>query len=525
LSRAADQARAAGPLLADGIPDPASRARIRKLAAHLAPHTAALGRGFAAGLRRAGYGEPERKALSEITPGAAAALFANRGRTAAFFEQVGYNGRRLAKLGVAPEAAAASLDDYAALVDPLLDSAGGLREAARELRFATLLALKDCYYEVRDAESRALFELFHAELEAVNLAGLLERFEKTLTGFCRACDGRLLLFPGPGEPPSAIRRALSRPRYLEGRAADRLVLDARLRGRCTSYWSVPLPSPAGLAGVMQFGFPVRYRWLPRELKLLEAAGERCRKALEKARLTEDLAASEVLVRKLSEHMLKVEEEERRRISRELHDEAGQSMLYIRLQMEMLEQGLPENSAERAKAGEIRQLTEHAIGEIRRVISALSPAVLEQMGLAAAVRQLVNRFRQACRVDARVSIPETLGPLPQQTEFVVYRLAQECLNNVAKHARASHINLRMVSTDRWLMLDVADDGAGFDVEAALRKQDSFGLPGMKERVALLGGSLEIQSTPGSGTRISAKLPIQKESGSGPTSGGTARPRPH
>src|SRR6516164_720765 len=116
---------------------------------------------------------------------------------------------------------------------------------------------------------------------------------------------------------------------------------------------------------------------------------------------EDLALREEQVRQLAEHMLHVEEIERRRISRELHDEAGQSLLCIRLQLELLEQSLPgEQSEQITKLREARDLTEHTILEMRRLIAALSPAVLEQLGLGAALRQLVNRFQRLhtnCRV--------------------------------------------------------------------------------------------------------------------------------
>ncbi len=134
---------------------------------------------------------------------------------------------------------------------------------------------------------------------------------------------------------------------------------------------------------MQFGFTRAYEWLPREQELLAAAAERCLMAAEKARLMENLARREEQIRGLAEHMLHVEEIERRRISRELHDEAGQSLLCIRLQMELIEQALPETESEtREKLREARDLTERTILEMRRLIAALSPAVLEQLGLGA-----------------------------------------------------------------------------------------------------------------------------------------------
>jgi two-component system sensor histidine kinase DegS len=178
---------------------------------------------------------------------------------------------------------------------------------------------------------------------------------------------------------------------------------------------------------------------------------------------------------------------------------------------MLESNLPLTNSVRERLAEARKVTEHTIVEIRRLIAALSPAVLEQLGLGAALRQLVARFQrvQSCRV--RLHLPKLLN-LPQKTEIIVYRLIQECCNNVAKHAFAEHLYISLTSADEVLRIDVEDDGVGFSVEEALAKRDSYGLSGMRERVTLLGGRFEVKSWPNSkngrnrGTRISIELPI-------------------
>ena len=326
-------------------------------------------------------------------------------------------------------------------------------------------------------------------------------------------------------PSRASRRQqLGRPRSVRttGRSA-RLWLDASWQQRFAWGWSLPLLSGDRAAGVMQFGFTKRYDWLPREQELLQAAAERCMVAADKAHLVENLARREEQIRRLAEHMLHVEEMERRRISRELHDEAGQSLLYVRLQLEMIEKEFPPEHAHWAeRLAKLREVTEHTILETRRLISALSPAVLEQLGLAAAVRQLVNRFRQHnhCRVQLHMS---HLDGLPKRIETIVYRLAQECFNNIAKHSQASNVNISVSSADGILRLHVEDDGVGFEVMETLASSNSFGLAGMRERVTLLGGSCEIHSsgsgrlkTSGaskrrSGTRIIAELPIPQDSG--------------
>jgi signal transduction histidine kinase len=241
--------------------------------------------------------------------------------------------------------------------------------------------------------------------------------------------------------------------------------------------------------------------------LLAAAAERCLMAAEKARLVEDLAQREEQVRRLAEHMLHVEEIERRRISRELHDEAGQSLLCIRLQMELLEQDFPRGRANGRRSCGTPGSYGATILEMRRLIAALSPAVLEQLGLGAALRQLVNRF-QRLHANCEVKLHLTkMGTLPQQIEVIAYRLLQECFNNIGKHAAATLVNISLVSADGRLRLLVDDNGVGFNMEEAAAKRESFGLSGMRERVALLGGEFHVESrTEGTkrGTKISIEL---------------------
>jgi signal transduction histidine kinase len=151
--------------------------------------------------------------------------------------------------------------------------------------------------------------------------------------------------------------------------------------------------------------------------------------------------------------------------------------------------------------------------MRRLIAALSPAVLEQLGLGAALRQLVHRFRQVhpCRV--KLHLPREIS-LPKKTEIIVYRLVQECFNNIGKHSQANNVNISVAVADESLRLEVEDDGIGFDTAEALRSRDSFGLSGMRERVALLGGRFTLQSWPRTGqsrtgTRVTVTLPVVVE----------------
>ena len=365
-----------------------------------------------------------------------------------------YSGRRLAKLNVTPTEIIGALRIYDSVLDPLLRKLLpkgyiDFQWTREQLHFCVVLSLNNAFYQVREAETQAFYDLFRAELEAKNLDELLKQFLENLTRICQAQVGRLLLLDPksdswqakaevggdaengrdawPGKVGPALKKKLSRTRYIvRGEKAEKLILDRRLPGSCKSYWSVPLVAHGNMSGVIQLGFSTERSWLPRELQLLDAAVDQCLLAAEKARLMEDLAAREEQVRMLGEHMWQVEEEERRRISRELHDEAGQSMLCIRLQLEMLEKSLPPQLSDvRFKLLETIDVTEKTIIEIRRIIAALSPSVLEQLGLAAALRQLTSRFRRVYPARVRLHLSPRINRLPNETEIIAYRLVQEC----------------------------------------------------------------------------------------------------
>jgi signal transduction histidine kinase len=528
------------------------RVHLQRLAVFLLPHAETLDRRFQARIKRRQFEPKIRTALASLTPGAAARILASGQTPLKFIEQVEYNGRRLAKLNLPPSSIVEALQEYDSLLTPMLrkllpNEYANFQWVREQLHFCVILTLNNAYYQVREAETQAFYELFRVELESRNLDELLRRFLQTLSQVCHADAGHLYMLndqrtawilrarvqSGSQNLP-ALAEVANRPLRLSQLSKSRqiipqkdsptLLLDPAWKDRYKMCWSIPLAAGGRTAGLMQFAFSKPYEWLPREQELLAAAAERCLMAAEKARLMEDLAASEEQIRRLAEHMLHVEEIERRRISRELHDEAGQSLLCIRLQMELLENSIPAVHEEWiTKLKEARDLTERTILEMRRLIAALSPAVLEQLGLGAALRQLVNRFRRLHPIRVRLLIARP-GRLPQHTEIIVYRLVQECCNNIAKHSGADSVNISVSSADGMVRLAVEDNGVGFKVDEALARKDSFGLSGMRERVALLGGRFEIRSYPGSGptggtaldrrkkgrgTKILITLPVAKE----------------
>jgi signal transduction histidine kinase len=447
----------------------------------VAPAAGRLDRRFATLLRQRRYNALQIRAFLAITAAAASRLRS----LPQFLEQVAYNGRRLAKLNVPPSAVNEVLREFGGLLDPVL--AGHFEPAREQLQLATVLILNDAFYQVREAESQAFFGLYHAETEATGLEDLLRRIVRILTPAFQASAGRLFLLDRPASGK------LLRPLYIErGQPDERLIADPKMRGRYASYWSYPI----GGTALVQFGFRMRYPWLPRELALLAAMGERCHEALERARLEGE-------IRRLEAEARRAEEEERHRIGRELHDEAGQSMLLLRLQLEMIERDAP--APLRPRLAETRAIAERAVTELRRLVAALSPAVLERLGLESALRHLASRFRKMHPAGLRVRISSPPEHLPLPTQEVIYRVAQECLQNIAKHSEATQVNLSLRSADKSIRLSVADNGAGFYAETARNQPMSFGLAGMQERAALLGGTLAVSSAPGDGARITLQLP--------------------
>jgi signal transduction histidine kinase len=216
------------------------------------------------------------------------------------------------------------------------------------------------------------------------------------------------------------------------------------------------------------------------------------------------ARLEAEVRRLQAEACHAEEEERRRIGRELHDEAGQALMLLRLQLEMLGRDAPEPL--RARLAESCDLAGRTAVELRRIVAALSPALLERLGLETAVRQLTARFGKihSARVRLRVHLPNK--PISRPVAEVVYRVAQECLHNIARHSQATAVNLNLLTADKNIELSVRDNGAGFCADQVGGQPKSFGLTGMRERAKLLGGTLRVTSSPGQGARIRLELPL-------------------
>jgi signal transduction histidine kinase len=280
--------------------------------------------------------------------------------------------------------------------------------------------------------------------------------------------------------------------------------------------SVPLRTTTGVVGLMNLVLPSGRLFSQRELALLATVGGEVGLAIEKTQLLKELQDKERLRSDLIKKLMTAYEDERRRIARELHDDTGQSLTALILNVEMLrmqaEQAQPAlvEELERLKA-----LAEATLEEVRKLIYDLRPTVLDDLGLAAALRWYVHHQLEprGLVVDLKLELGETrLDPL---VETAAFRIAQEALWNVVKHARASRVEVALALADGRLRLRVKDNGRGF--EGRRRAIDPLfrgaGLGGMEERATLLGGRLRITSAPEAGTDVVAELPLPA-SGHGP-----------
>jgi two-component system, NarL family, sensor histidine kinase UhpB len=204
---------------------------------------------------------------------------------------------------------------------------------------------------------------------------------------------------------------------------------------------------------------------------------------------------------LSTQVLTAQEEERRRISRELHDDTAQSLTSLLLYANALEQG-EDRREQRQALAEIRNAVSHSLEGIRRLARELRPFALDDLGLAAALESHVQEF--ARRTNIRASFTHTCANcrLPGPIELALFRVAQEALTNVAKHAEARETSIRLTCSEHLAALSIRDDGHGFDVSAS---SSNVGLYSMRERIALVRGALTIASSE-QGTEVRAEVPL-------------------
>ena len=226
---------------------------------------------------------------------------------------------------------------------------------------------------------------------------------------------------------------------------------------------------------------------------------------------EALQESEGRLRHLSSNLLTAQESERRRISLELHDELGQSLAALKLQVRSAEKSMGKESPPllRQECENLRLSINQIIENVRRLSRDLSPVVLDDLGFAAAVEYLVNNYSKLSNVKATLEMDDVNHFLGQEAQRNIYRILQELFTNIGKHAQADYVSMLIKKKGREIEFTIKDNGCGFDVQEVLNRkgvEKGLGLTAVAERVRILGGMLDIRSEIGIGTTVFFTVPI-------------------
>jgi signal transduction histidine kinase len=449
-----------------------------------------------------------------------------------YFENLAYYGTRLAKLQVDTRLVRRALEVYDESCEPYLANLFGDHRlnalATLEMLSTTaFVAISGAYFDTRSRESQALLSILDAELVDSTLDSMLQRVleitcttfdavmgivllrdvetdllrTEALVGLDPTLKGEYNVILGQGLCGNIARTGEAE--IVMDSASDPRILFNEFKEKAKTLWGVPLKFDGNTIGVIVIGFPKSYEWMPTERELMRAIADRSALAIDRARITQTLRERESRIAELSSHLLRAQEEERTRISRELHDETGQGLMVIRLYLDMLMTGLTAK-APKAKVKETLGVVDRTIDGIRRIISKLSPLVLQELGLFAALRKEAKDLERNKGVKTRVAIADDVGRLGKETETTIYRIVQEALHNVAKHAQANNTNISVTRKNGRVRLLVEDDGIGIFPKSNFRG-NSFGLAGIKERVGMLGGEVRVVSMKGKGTRIEINIP--------------------
>ncbi len=232
--------------------------------------------------------------------------------------------------------------------------------------------------------------------------------------------------------------------------------------------------------------------------------------IERDRLFEAIAQQRQQLRVLNRKLTEVQEAERKELARELHDELGQALTAINMDLVAIKNLLPANAYHTIEEHltEASQLTEQTLKQVREMSLNLRPAMLDDLGLVPTLRWYIKQFSRRVGIEAELKVVEPERRLPPTVETSMFRIVQEGLTNVTRHAEATLVQVLLQQDVNTYNLEIKDNGCGFDVEAVLNHQtetQGAGLFGIRERVTLMGGELHIYARPGEGTRLSIEIP--------------------
>ena len=290
--------------------------------------------------------------------------------------------------------------------------------------------------------------------------------------------------------------------------------------------AIPLGHHDRMLGVLLLGGRGPASFSGPQTEIAQEVGGIISLALAHTELLENVTRGRSQLESLSHKLILVREEESRRIARELHDEIGQILAVLNLNLAAVKKGAGSEIAREAVDGCL-DLVARLITKVRRLSLDLHPSLLDDFGLVTALRRHVESLADRTGLDLRFQADEGIGRLGTELETVCYRVVQEAITNALRHAEPVHLLIRLRLDAGKLELSVSDDGRGFDPEAALERSaggESLGLLGMRERVSLVSGELSIISAPGAGAVIKASFPLIKNLGKTMCLDGEVRPAP-
>lgn len=267
-----------------------------------------------------------------------------------------------------------------------------------------------------------------------------------------------------------------------------------------SWMGVPLFARGTVAGLFSLSKREAGYFNEEHVRLAEALSSQASVAVENAVLFEQMQASTLRMQLLSRRLVEAQESERRSIARELHDEAGQALASLRFGLRLLEREIDQGGSVTGRVAELMERTDAVIDGLHRLAADLRPASLDHLGLDAALRQYSRaagaKFGLTVRFKSRGFTSERL---PTVVETALYRVVQEAMTNIVRHAHATRVDVLLERRDDRVIVMIEDDGVGFDL-SQVTHGEHFGLLGLRERAEALGGSLTVESTPGAGTTI-------------------------
>ena len=295
------------------------------------------------------------------------------------------------------------------------------------------------------------------------------------------------------------------------RNAEKNGESATYRGAClqqgfTSLAVVPIRYRDEIKGVIHLADRKADRFSEQVISLAESLTPLIGEALQRFDVEAALTASREQLRSLSSHLLAAREQERLRVAREIHDDLGQTLTAASMELGMLKKAItkPNSVTERIKMA--TELIDAAIEDIQRICSELRPRVLDHLGLRAAIEWQAKKFADRSGISCLLDLPHERITLSPAAETALFRIFQEALTNVARHAKATRASVRLAVEDNGLTLEITDDGKGIAIDR-ISGEDAFGIMGMKERARELGGEVTFKGVRNKGTTVTVKVPLE------------------